>query len=233
MSAEARRDSPLRQGRRQRSDSRGGRASRAGGWASGRPPPSAQRGRGGARRAPRRGRRRGRARPGWGRGAGKAGSRAPALGSASDCGAAGRCVITMARSLCPGAWLRKPRYLQVGRRRARRAGPPASLLLPGSAPARTPLPPAVRHLAARPPLPPGAAAPEPAPLPAPPASRGPGLALAPLAPPRAPGRDPGATLRPWRSRLGRPCRRPPPRSAALTPTPSRWAPAGRLWSTLS
>uniref|UniRef100_A0A8C0WRR7 FAM69 N-terminal domain-containing protein n=5 Tax=Castor canadensis TaxID=51338 RepID=A0A8C0WRR7_CASCN len=28
-------------------------------------------------------------------------------------GAAGRCVITMARSLCPGAWLRKPCYLQA------------------------------------------------------------------------------------------------------------------------
>uniref|UniRef100_A0A2K5X703 Divergent protein kinase domain 1A n=3 Tax=Macaca TaxID=9539 RepID=A0A2K5X703_MACFA len=44
---------------------------------------------------------------------GRRGARPPALGSASDCSAAGRCVITMARSLCPGAWLRKPYYLQA------------------------------------------------------------------------------------------------------------------------
>lgn len=107
-------------------DSRGGRASGAGGRASGSRPPPPQPGRGGARRSLRRGRRSGRARAGWGRGGGgRRGAGSPVLGSASDCGAAGRCVITMARSLCPGAWLRKPYYLQVGRRRARWAPSPA------------------------------------------------------------------------------------------------------------
>lgn len=170
-------------------------------------------------RAPRllgRGRRSGRARQRQGRGGGgRRGAGPPALGSATDCGAAGRCVITMARSLCPGAWLRKPYYLQVGWRRARR-GPsfavrylPASLLFPQSAPARTPLPPAVgtwrRALpAAQAPQPPRQHCPRP-----------PTVALAPPAPgparlwdsgrpararhrtprfPGAPRRDSGATL---------------------------------------
>lgn len=164
-------------------------ASGAGGQASGSGPSSPQRSRE-ERRAPRRGRRSGRARPSWGRGGGgRRGAGPPALGSASDCGAAGRCMITMARSLCPGAWLRKPCYLQVGRRRARRAPSfaerdlPASLLLPWVSARPNPAAPCCRHLAARPP--PGAAAPE---------------AVLPASPTAAPGR-PGSGTPVTRPRL--------------------------------
>lgn len=174
-----------------------GRASGAGGRASGRRPPSAPP----SRAEPRRGGGGGVGGPGraGAGGGGRRGARPPALGSASDCGAAGRCVITMARSLCPGAWLRKPCYLQVGRGRAPRAPSvaardlPASLLLPRVSAARTPLPPAVGTwrralLAAARRSPRGSAARDPrrrpragrARRPRPPLPR-PGLALAPRA----------------------------------------------------
>lgn len=131
----------------------------------------------------RRGRGSGRARPSWGRGgAGRRGAGPPALGSASDCGAAGRCVITMARSLCLGAWLRKPYYLQVGRRRpspaqGARSGPRGTACSSrwGWRPPGPRRPPAVWHLAGRPPRASGRRCPrpqcDPAPRPALPGAR--------------------------------------------------------------
>lgn len=160
-----------------------------------------------------RGRRSGRARPGWGRGGGgRRGAGSPALGSASDCGAAGRCVITMARSLCPGTWLRKPYYLQVGRRRARCApslaarDSPVSLLLPWIGARSNPAAPCRPAPGGAPSPPPGRRSPHGGAAGAPRRCRGASCARAgqtvrPAHPararrriPRAPGRDPGATL---------------------------------------
>lgn len=124
---------------------------------------------------------------------GRRGAGSPARGPASDCGAAGRCVITMARSLCPGAWLRKPYHLQVGRRPARRA--PLARLPPPSPASARPKPAAPCR-----PAPGGAPSRLSAAVARAPAGLARGLGSprpgSPRAPgiPRAPSRDPGAPL---------------------------------------
>lgn len=144
-----RRDSPYGGAIAAALDSRGSRASRAEGRASGRRPPSPQRGRGSAARAAT-GAEEGRARPDWGRGGGeRRGAGSPALVRLLTAARWGD-VITMARSLCPGAWLREA-LLPPGRPAA---SPPRARLCAGLA--RLP-PPSLGRRPPEPrcPLPPG------------------------------------------------------------------------------
>lgn len=126
-------------------------------------------------------------------------------------------MITMARSLCPGAWLRKPCYLQVGRPRAPVRPPSPRGTRPLLPPAlgrrppepRCPLPSGTWRRAL--PGPHGRAARAPRRCPgasrAPPARRGAPRPPAPARPrapsiPRARRRDLGATLLPYQTGLG-------------------------------